>query len=155
MKTTYILLLFFILLLSLPSQADTITGKCVSVTDGDTIKVLVNNREVKVRIDAIDCPEKSQDFGQRAKQFTSSLVFGKVVTVNVGKIDRYGRSVGRVIVDGKDVSLELVRAGLAWHYKKYSDDPVLAKAEEEARAKKIGLWSMANPVAPWDYRHKK
>jgi endonuclease YncB( thermonuclease family) len=108
-----------------------------------------------VRIDAIDCPEKSQDFGERAKQFTSSLVFGKVVTVNIGKIDRYCRSVGRVIVDGKDISLELIRAGLAWHYKKYSDDPVLAKAEEDARARKVGLWSMTNPTPPWDYRHRK
>jgi len=145
-----------ILFLALPAWAvDTFTGKCVGVTDGDTIRVLRDGREVRVRIDAIDCPEKSQDFGERAKQFTSSLVFGKVVTVNIGKIDRYGRSVGRVIVDGKDISLELIRAGLAWHYKKYSDDPVLAKAEEDARARKVGLWSMTNPTPPWDYRHRK
>ncbi|MGV8120435.1 MAG: thermonuclease family protein [Candidatus Xenobiia bacterium LiM19] len=151
-KTLVIILAVFLLSAS-PLFAESFTGKCVGVSDGDTIKVLNNRVQVKVRLEGIDAPELHQDFGRKAKQFTSALVFGKTVTINTVTIDRYGRTVGRVIVNGKDVSLELVKAGLAWHYTHYSDDPALAKAEKVARAGKKGLWSMRNPVAPWDYRH--
>jgi micrococcal nuclease len=130
------------------------TGTCIGVSDGDTITVLRDRKvSIKVRLEGIDAPELHQDFGQKARKFTAAMVFGKVVTVNVLKNDRYGRSVARVMVNGKDVSLELVRAGLAWHYRHYSRDPALARAEADARAKKRGLWSMPAPVPPWDYRH--
>lgn len=135
--------------------AKSITGKCIGVSDGDTIKVLYGKVPINVRLEGIDCPELHQDFGKRAKQFTSSLVFGKIVSVNVVKIDQYGRRVARVLVGGRDVSLELVKAGLAWHYKHYLSDFLLAKAEERARAQKIGLWSMSNPIPPWEYRHRR
>jgi micrococcal nuclease len=154
MKRKYIIAILLLLLFAFPGplRADTFTVKCVGISDGDTITVLRNNAQVKVRLEGIDCPELHQDFGRRAKKLTSALVFGKMVSVNVLSLDRYGRSVSRVSVGGKDVSLELVKAGLAWHYKKYSHDPLLAKAEHDARVKKIGLWSMPNPVTPWDYR---
>lgn len=109
-------------------------------------------RAVKIRLEGIDCPELGQDVGTRAKQFTSTLVFSKDVEVKAYCPDRYGRMVARVYVGDQDVSLELVRAGLAWHFKKYSSDPVLADAEEQARREKKGLWSMPNPVPPWEYR---
>ena len=96
--------------------------------------------------------ETGADFSQRAKQFTSDLVFGKQVRIEGKERDRYGRLVARVIVDGTDVSVALVKAGLAWHYKQYSSDRVLAAAELVARKKKVGVWSLPNPVAPWDHR---
>jgi endonuclease YncB( thermonuclease family) len=102
-------------------------------------------RAVKIRLEGIDCPELGQDFGTRAKQFTSGMVFGKDVEVKEDNLDMYGRMVARIYVEGKDLCLELVRAGLAWHYKHYSSDPVLAEAEEEARKAQKGLWSMPNP----------
>ena len=129
------------------------TGEVVGVSDGDTISVMQNGRAVRVRLDGIDCPEQAQDFGQRAKRFTSSLVFGKKVVVDVRDVDRYGRLVARVYTDGEDVSLALLRAGFAWHYKQYSSDRMLADAENEARASRIGLWSQGTPVAPWQFRH--
>ena len=154
-KNSIVFTLIGILLLTLPALGETFAGKCVGVSDGDTIRVMKNGISCKVRVDAIDCPELHQDFGNRAKKFTSSLVYGRIVTVDSKKIDRYGRIVGRVKIDGKALSLELVKAGLAWHYKKYSDDPVLADAEKQARARRIGLWSMPHPVPPWEYRHGK
>ncbi len=154
MKAKNLLLILAVFLISTsPLFAESFTGKCVGVSDGDTIIVLNNKVQAKVRLEGIDAPEFHQDFGQKSKKFISSLVFGKTVTVKVVTIDRYGRTVGRVIINGKDVSLELVKAGLAWHYKHYSSDPALAKAEEEARARKKGLWSMPNPLPPWEYRH--
>jgi endonuclease YncB( thermonuclease family) len=131
---------------------ETFTGKCVGVSDGDTISVMKAGRAVKIRLEGIDCPELRQDFGTRAKQFTSALVFGKSVQVKEYSRDRYGRMVAKVSVGGQDVSLEIIKAGLAWQYKKYSSDPVLAEAEEWARKAKQGLWSTPNPVPPWEYR---
>jgi endonuclease YncB( thermonuclease family) len=129
------------------------SGKVVSVTDGDTIGIMRDGKDVRIRLDGIDCPELGQDFGTKAKQFVSSMVFGKEVTAEIRDVDKYGRLVCRIYVDGKDVSLELVKAGLAWHYKQYSNDKALADAEVVVRQAKSGLWSMANPVAPWEFRH--
>jgi endonuclease YncB( thermonuclease family) len=144
MKSVPALLL---LLLTVPLLAgETYSGRCVSVHDGDTISVMKAGRAVKIRLEGIDCPELGQDFGTRAKQFTSGMVYGKDVEVKEYNRDIYRRTVARVYIQGKDVSLELVKAGLAWHFKKYSSDPVLAEAEESARKAKAGLWSMPSPV---------
>jgi len=150
---TLVIILAVLLLSASPLFADSFTGKCIGVSDGDTVTVLNRTAQIRVRLEGIDAPELHQDFGRKAKQFTSALVFGKTVKIRIVTIDRYGRTVGRVSVNGKDVSLELVKAGLAWHYTRYSSDPVLAKAEKAARAGKKGLWSMRNPISPWDYRH--
>ena len=102
----------------------------------------------------IDCPEKRQAFGNRAKQFAPALVFGKTVTVSVLDVDRYGRTVGEVILpDGRVLNHELVRAGLAWWYRKYApDDDTLKQLEAEARQAKRGLWVEPNPMPPWAWR---
>jgi endonuclease YncB( thermonuclease family) len=142
-----------LLLLVTPFLAgETYTGKCIGVSDGDTISVMKAGKAVKIRLEGIDCPELGQDFGTRAKVFTSGMVFGKDVEIKKYNLDRYGRIVARILVGDQDVSLELVRVGLAWHYKKYSSDPVLAEAEVEARRVNVGLWSMPSPVPPWEYR---
>jgi micrococcal nuclease len=127
----------------------------VGISDGDTIKVMHNGKAEKIRLHGIDCPEKAQPFGTKAKQFTSEMVFGKTVTVHVTDTDRYGRTVADVIVpDGRVLNRELVAAGLAWWYWQYSKDASLGKLETEARAARRGLWADPNPVPPWCYRKK-
>lgn len=137
-------------------NAETIIGKCVGVTDGDTATVLVNgNRQVKVRFWGIDAPESSQDFGKRSKKKLSSLIYGKKVKVDIAKMDRYGRAVSKVYVGGVYINLEMVKSGLAWHYVQYAPkDTDLANAEKRARASKVGLWSHPNPTPPWEWRKK-
>ena len=139
--------------------AGTITGRVVGVTDGDTITVLdAENAQHKIRLAGIDAPEKKMPFGQRSKEQLSDLVFSKQVEVETGKIDRYGRSVGVIFVNGRDANLAMVNAGLAWHYKQYqkeqtaSDRLLYAHAEEQARLGRIGLWRDNYPTPPWDYR---
>ncbi|WP_299823987.1 thermonuclease family protein [uncultured Pontibacter sp.] len=140
-----------------PAKPATTAGdKVVGVKDGDTIVLLRNGEEVTVRLYGVDTPEKNQAYGQRAKQYTSDLVFGKQVRLIVNNKDRYGRTVGTVILpDGKSLNEELVKNGFAWHYKAYSKDASLANAEADARRFKRGLWADANPVAPWDFRKNK
>ena len=139
------------------TPAEEFSGKVVGVSDGDTITVLQNRTPIKVRLHGIDCPEIGQDFGSRAKAFTSELVFGQVVKVVPRETDRYGRTVADVIlVDGRILNHELVRAGLAWRYGKYAPDiGTLAELEAAARDAKRGLWSQPNPVPPWEWRKTK
>ena len=141
-----------LMLAQLSSVSEVFQAECVGVADGDTLTVLQGKRQIKLRLEGIDCPELHQSFGTRARQFTSNLVFGKKVTVSAQYLDRIGRTVSRVSVNGKDVSLALVEAGLAWHYRRYSSDPLLAKAEAQARRLKKGLWSDPRPVPPWEWR---
>lgn len=144
----------FLFLLSFCLYAD-FSGKCVGISDGDTIRVLKDGKEIKIRLEGIDCPETHQDYGAKAKEFTSGLVFGKDVLVKEKEQDKYGRTVATVFVGEKNLNLELVKAGFAWHYKEYSKDKSLANAEKEAREKKVGLWAMENPVPPWEFRKGK
>jgi len=130
------------------------SARVVAITDGDTIKVLRDGKQETIRLHGVDCPEGGQPFGTRAKQFTSSLAFGKRVKVIVRDRDRYGRTVAEVVLpNGRSLNRELVRSGLAWHFKRYSDDPVLAQLETQARAARLGLWADQDPIPPWDWRH--
>lgn len=135
-------------------QAESFSGKVVAITDGDTIKVMRSGRAERVRLHGIDCPESHQPFGTRAKQFTGDLAFGKVVTVHVRDVDRYGRLVGGVTLpDGRNLNQEIVRNGYAWWYRQYArGDRELERLEEEARAAKRGLWGGSTPVPPWEFR---
>lgn len=138
------------------AAAEQFTGKVVGITDGDTIKVLRDGKEVRVRLYGIDCPEKGQPFGQKAKQATSNLAFGKLVTVRDHGTDRYGRLLGEVVLpDGPVLNQELLRSGFAWWYKQYVKDKTLEHLEAEAREAKKGLWADANPTPPWDWRKKR
>jgi micrococcal nuclease len=130
-------------------------GKVVSVADGDTFTMIVDNEQVKIRLHGIDCPEKSQDFGLVAKEFLSDYVFGKFVTVQNMDTDRYGRIIGMVTIDGTNVNEELLKAGLAWHYIKYDNNSKWKQLEETARKSKKGLWVQANAIPPWGYRREK
>lgn len=148
-------LLFTLLLLNV-SFAQIITGKVVRVKDGDTIVVLDSNKEQHtIRIADIDCPEKSQPYGKKAKWFVSDEIFGKTVKVEVLKKDRYGRSIGNVFYNRKNLSVELLKNGYAWHYKKYSKNKFYQSLEDKARNKKIGLFKDPYAVYPPDYRKQK
>jgi len=130
----------------------TINGKVVYVSDGDTIHVIPKGGEkIKVRVEGIDCPEITQEFGLEAKAFVVDAILHKQVKIMVVDVDRYGRKVARVYYGQKDLSVELLKNGLAWHYKKYNQETELAALESDARKRKAGLWSN-HFVAPWDYR---
>jgi endonuclease YncB( thermonuclease family) len=134
---------------------ETFSGKVVSVTDGDTLGVLRDGREVKIRLHGIDAPEIGQAFGDNAKRFASSQVYGKTVSVRVLDRDRYGRFVGVVTVgSGPSLNEALVKDGLAWWYHQYgATERALAEAEIDARAARRGLWKDSNPTPPWAFRH--
>lgn len=130
--------------------------RVVGVHDGDTLTGLDESKtQFKVRLDAIDAPELGQPFGQAAKKALSEKVFGKDVVVIAKTRDKYGRTVGHVLIDGRDVNLEMLEQGMAWHYTKYDKNVRLSRAEGEARAAQRGLWQDRDPVPPWDWRKIK
>ena len=133
--------------------AETFTGQVIGVTDGDTISVLRAGRREVVRLHGIDAPERRQAYGERAKQHAAALAFGKVVAVEAAGRDRYGRLLAEVrLPDGRSLNQELVRAGFAWWFRRYSTDATLARLESEARGARRGLWSDPAPVPPWEHR---
>lgn len=141
--------------------AATIEGRVVGVHDGDTITVLDGtNTQHKIRLAGIDAPESKQAFGQASKKHLSDLVFGKGVTLDCGKTDKYRREVCVVMVDGQDANLAQVKAGMAWWYWKYKKEQTPLQrteyeaAETTAKAGRVGLWGEADPVPPWEWRHR-
>ena len=130
-------------------------GNVVSIADGDTFTVLINDTEIKVRLHGIDCPEKRQDFGNVARDSLSGLVFGKTVIVNAMGTDRYGRTIGMVSIRGMNVNEALLKSGLAWHYKKYDQSLEWANYEDTARRAKKGIWSQPHAIPPWKWRNMK
>lgn len=150
-----ICLVSIFLITSISHAQQPIRGQVISIADGDTITVLENNKQHKIRLYGIDTPEKKQDFGQKAKQFTSDRVFKKHVQVAVYDTDRYGRIVGVVYVGGECLNEELIKNGFAWVYKRYCNENFCSQwqqLEQEAREKKLGLWIYDNPIPPWDFR---
>ena len=143
-------------------HAETVTGRVVGVADGDTIMVLDADKvQHKIRLAGIDAPEKKQAFGNRSKESLSDMVFDKTVNVETEKRDRYGRQIGKVLVNEQDVNLVQVERGMAWFYRQYqreqspNDRKLYEAAEDAAKAGKHGLWRDVDPVPPWDFRHNK
>jgi endonuclease YncB( thermonuclease family) len=134
-------------------MADTTTGRVVGISDGDTLTVLRDREQVKVRLVEIDAPEKAQAFGEKSKQSLSELCFDKPATLTETGKDRYGRTLARVQCDGIDSNAEQVRRGMAWVYRKYApkDSPLYA-VEAQAKAARRGLWADDAPVPPWEWR---
>jgi len=131
-------------------------GKVVKVLDGDTIDVLYDGKAVRVRLAGVDCPEKRQAFGNKAKQRAAELLFGETVAVEVETEDRYGRAIGVVALPGGETLNELlVREGFAWWYRQYSKDARLGALEAEARETRRGLWVDPNPKPPWEWRRER
>jgi len=143
---------FFIL----PAFAD-FSGPAISILDGDTIEVLHNNRPERIRLNGIDCPEKGQAYGKKAKQAASALVFGKEVRLQTHGLDKYGRTIADVFLpDGTNVNYELVKSGWCWWYRKYAPgNVVLEELERKARSSGLGLWADPDPVPPWEWRRSR
>ena len=136
-------------------------GKVVEVIDGDTMSVQdAQQKQHIVRLAGIDAPEINQDHGKKARKYLSELVLDKAVSVTTSKMDRTGEYVGRVLVYGRDVGLEMVMAGLAWHYKQYAneqddrDRQLFEGAELHARKSRFNLWSSSRPTPPWEFRQE-
>ncbi len=131
------------------------SAKVIRIIDGDTLEVLYGELPVKLRLEHIDCPEKrgKQPFGNAAKQALSDLCFGQTVKIEWSSKDRNGRYISVVFNEnGLNINKEMVRIGMAWHFKRYSKDSSYAELENEARKNKVGLWKDPNPIAPWDWR---
>lgn len=151
MKSLFLLILFSILTVN-----ESFNAKVIGVYSGDSIVVSMSDgKQLKVRMEGIDCPELDQLYGDSAKLATVGLCFKKNVRIDKVGLDTYGRTLAFVYIGDLCLNKELLRLGMAWHYKQYSNDPELAKLEDEARLNKVGLWSQTNPQAPWDFRHDK
>jgi len=152
------LLILFVTFLTISvSLAQTVyTGKVIAIKDGDTVVVIDSlNTQTTLRLAEVDCPEKNQPFGTKAKQFTSDQVYLKTIKYVVTDTDRYGRSIAMIYYDNnKYLSAEIIRAGMGWHYKKYSKSIELAEIEIEAQKEKRGLWIDENPKSPSEWRNK-
>ena len=159
-----------LLLLSLAAQAEELEGEVVSIADGDTFTLLVDDVQYRVRLSGIDTPERGQPYANAARNALSDLIFRRQVRVEGRKTDRYGRVIGRVWVQPRDcsrcaktldVSLALLTTGMAWWYRYYADEQPEEErgqyefAEFEAKAKGAGLWRDENPVPPWEWRAAK
>src|SRR6185503_14597370 len=140
------------LLLPVLAWAD-FTGRVVKVADGDTLTVLVQNHQIRVRLESIDAPESKQPFGKQSQQSLAQLCAAKTATIHETGIDRYGRTLGWVTCDGLDASSEQVRRGMAWVFVKYAaPNSPLYSFEAVAKTKHLGLWMDPHPIAPWDWR---
>ena len=154
-------LLFCIFFIPSICLADLMAGEVVAVADGDTITVLSEGVQHKIRLSGIDAPEKNQPFGNQSKQSLADMVFRKNVTVDYNKRDKYNRIVGKLLLEGNDINLEQVKRGLAWHYKQYekeqelADRSIYANEEYIARRDRRGLWFDNNPIPPWQFRKMK
>lgn len=145
------ILFFFLFIISLSINSQILSGKIVRVSDGDTVVLLDStNTQHKIRLDGIDCPEKGQDYGTKATNFTKELCAGKYVDVDIIGYDRYKRILGVVWIGDVNLNEELLKAGLAWRYK-YNKDEYYLELEYKAREDKINIWSM-KAIAPWDWR---
>jgi endonuclease YncB( thermonuclease family) len=149
-------------------KPQSIIGRVVGVSDGDTIKVLdADNKQHKIRLYGIDAPEKAQDFGQAAKKRLSQYIFDKHVSVDIKNTDRYGRIVGVVYFEGSiensgftkhNINLQMVLDGMAWAYVSYlrsADKAMYVDAQKDAENVRVGIWSINNPTPPWSFRRAK
>lgn len=149
----------FVLCFANAVEGATVRGTVVHVTDGDTVVMRGLEGEFRIRLAAIDSPEREQPGYEAARKSLASIAGGKDVTVIFTKVDDRGRLVGRVFVNGReDAGLEQIRRGYAWHFKRYAaeqsgaDRTAYAAAEKAARSQRAGLWSRPNPMPPWQYR---
>ena len=155
MSNSYRFITIYLLILSFSTYGgEILEGRVVGVHDGDTVTLLIKgNQQLKIRLAQIDAPELDQAFGQQSKHSLSAMVFNKTIKVEKETTDKYGRTVGTLLVDGLDANKEQVKLGMAWVYRKYLHDQSLLSIEQTARQSKVGLWADGNPMAPWDYRH--
>jgi endonuclease YncB( thermonuclease family) len=132
------------------------TGLVTHIVDGDTYDITLAGQKTRIRMDGIDAPERGMEYYKQAKNYLGELCANKEIRVEVTDTDKYGRSIAKsYLPDGRELGQEMVKAGMAWHYKKYSDDVTLSQFEQDAKNAGIGLWSISNPEAPWEHRKKR
>ena len=151
-KLSSVLIMFFA---CMSVWAETLSGKVVRIADGDTFTLLVNKQQYRIRMYGIDAPETTdgQPYSKKSKEYLSSMIAGKKVSVEVKETDRYGRYLGVVgTPEVKDVNLEMIRAGMAWHYNYYDKTPAYKAAEQQARKARKGLWADPHPINPYEWR---
>ncbi len=154
MKLISQLLLIFLLACQ-PPEEGTLNGKIVSVADGDTVTLLTDDNErIRIRLLGIDAPERGQDFGTKARQYLNDLCYQKEVTVRFSEKDQYDRILGVVYVGDMNINEEMVRQGLAWYYSHFVTDHRLDSLEQLARKEKLNIWSMKNPLSPYEFRKR-
>jgi micrococcal nuclease len=136
------------------NKNDIISGKVISIVDGDTYDLLLKgNRKIRVRMEGIDAPEKGMPFYKVSKNYLAQLCFNKKVSLKITGKDGNDRFLGFTYLDdGSELSQEMIKAGLAWHFKKYNSDTILSNLEFVAKNLKKGLWINENPMAPWTNR---
>ena len=150
-------LFIFCIFLTQNVFAENLTGKVVSIADGDTVTILTDKKQTKIRLAEIDTPEKNQPYGKKAKKALSDFIFGKTVRIEVDTIDRYGRIVGTIFLNDLNINKEMVKAGHAWVYVQYAKDKTLFDLEKNARENQLGLWALpeGERIAPWQWRRGK
>lgn len=155
-----VLIAIMLMLMSSAANSDTLTGHVVGITDGDTLTLLVDRQQYKIRISGIDAPERHQAWGDKSKANISRLAFNQTAVADCPKVDRWGRQICKVTVNAVDIGLEQIKDGMAWWYKKYAkeqatdDRSVYENAELMAQLRRLGLWGDTNPVPPWDFRRE-
>jgi endonuclease YncB( thermonuclease family) len=159
MKKLLLLTCLFFAALCFAKPPTVMSGRVIRVSDGDTIALLnADKAQIRVRLYGIDAPEKKQLYGEASRKYLADMVAGKDIEVKVHNIDRYGRSVGHIIIQNLDVNRAMIEAGYSWVYRQYCKIPECVKwllLEEEAKADKRGLWQEPDPVPPWEWRRKK
>ena len=143
------------------SYAD-VDGLIIKVVDGDTVQIKnADNETLKIRLKHIDAPELDQEFGNESKLILQRFILNKKVTVIGDKKDKYKRLLGVISLDEMDINLEMIKAGAAWHFKKYAkfdqteyQYQIYDQNEHQAKLKKIGLWK-ENAISPWLWRKNK
>jgi len=134
------LILLLLLIIAFPAFAERVTGEIVSITDDDTVVLLVDRQQMKIRLAEIDTPERGQPWGNKAKQALAEKVFREQVDIDITDRDRYGRFIGKIWRDDRDINKELVAEGHAWVYRQYMTDKTLRKDVAKARERGVGLW---------------
>lgn len=152
-------MILFLCVISWPVNSETFVGAVIKVADGDTITISnSNSQKVRVRLSGIDAPESKQIVGKQAAQYLTDIILGRTVTVEYEKLDRYGRVIGVVLLDGQDVNYQVIKAGFAWHYKKYQNEQtsearkLYSEGEKAARIERVGIWANTAPTPPWVWR---
>lgn len=143
-------------LIAASALAALLSGQVISITDGDTLTVLVDQQQVKVRLAEIDAPEKAQAFGSRSRQSLTVLCHHRPATVHPVATDRYGRMVAKVSCAGTDAATYQVSTGMAWVFDRYaaSSSPLYG-LQQAAKNARLGLWADASPAPPWTFRMQK
>jgi len=152
-----IFIFIFCVLFSFYVFAENLTGRVIAIADGDTVTIIKNKHQTKIRLAEIDTPEKQQPHGKKSKQALSDFIFKKEVEVEVVTIDRYGRTVGKIFLGNLNINKEMVKAGHAWVYVKYAKDKTLFALEKNAKENQLGLWALpeGERIPPWQWRKNK